>query len=216
MKTSAIIPIKSFSRAKTRLELDTEKTEIFCHVMLEEVLDAVSKSKHIQKIILVSKEEQAIQIGKKFQCEEIFDETESSVNNAVNLADSWISENEFSRSVVFPQDIPFMTTHDIDILFNFHISSNSVIVVPSRHFDGTNALIRTPSDIMKTRYDEGSYKFQFEAARSKTNHYSLALIQRIMLDIDNMSDIDFALKKNIKPSVCQKLGEIFGIDNGSS
>ena len=117
---------------------------------------------------------------------------------------------------MFPQDIPFMTTHDIDILFNFHISSNSVIVVPSRHFDGTNALIRTPSDIMKTRYDEGSYKFQFEAARSKTNHYSLALIQRIMLDIDNMSDIDFALKKNIKPSVCQKLGEIFGIDNGSS
>ena len=64
MKTSAIIPIKSFSRAKTRLELDTEKTEIFCHVMLEEVLDAVSKSKHIQKIILVSKEEQAFQIGK--------------------------------------------------------------------------------------------------------------------------------------------------------
>ena len=50
MKTSAIIPIKSFSRAKTRLELDTEKTEIFCHVMLEEVLDAVSKSKHIQKM----------------------------------------------------------------------------------------------------------------------------------------------------------------------
>ena len=36
-----------------------------------------------------------------------------------------------------------------------------------------------------------------------------------MLDIDNMSDIDFALKKNIKPSVCQKLREIFGIDNGS-
>jgi 2-phospho-L-lactate guanylyltransferase len=215
LKTSAIIPIKSFSRAKTRLELNPEKTEIFCQVMLEEVLEAVSKSEYIQKIILVSKEEQAFQIGKKFQCKEIFDEAELSVNNAVNLADSWITENGFSQSVVFPQDIPFMTTHDIEILFNFHIPANSVIVVPSRHFDGTNALIRTPSDIMKTRYDEGSYKFQFEAAIHKTNHYSLALIQRIMLDIDNISDVEFALKKNIKPSVCQKLRDIFDIEDGS-
>ena len=119
MKTSAIIPIKSFSRAKTRLNLNPEKTQIFCQLMLEEVLDTVSKSDYIQKIILVSKEEQAFKIGKKFQCEEIFDANESGVNEAVNLADSWISENQFSQSVVLPQDIPFMTTYDIEFLFNF-------------------------------------------------------------------------------------------------
>ena len=33
------------------LELNPEKTEIFCQVMLEEVLEAVSKSEYIQKII---------------------------------------------------------------------------------------------------------------------------------------------------------------------
>ena len=203
MKTSAIIPIKSFSRAKTRLNLNPEKTQIFCQLMLEEVLDTVSKSDYIQKIILVSKEEQAFKIGKKFQCEEIFDANESGVNEAVNLADSWISENQFSQSVVLPQDIEF--------LFNFDIRDNSVIVVPSRHFDGTNALIRTPANIMKTRYDEGSYRSQFESAKKQTNHYSLALIERIMLDIDSMSDVDFALKKNIKPTICQKIREIFEI-----
>ena len=170
MKTSAIIPIKSFSRAKTRLNLNPEKTQIFCQLMLEEVLDTVSKSDYIQKIILVSKEEQAFKIGKKFQCEEIFDANESGVNEAVNLADSWISENQFSKSVVLPQDIPFMTTYDIEFLFNFDIRDNSVIVVPSRHFDGTNALIRTPANIMKTRYDEGSYRSQFESAKKQTNH----------------------------------------------
>ena len=57
--------------------------------------------------------------------------------------------------------------------------------------------------------------FKFEAAIHKTNHYSLALIQRIMLDIDNISDVEFALKKNIKPSVCQKLRDIFDIEDGS-
>ena len=64
---------------------------------------------------------------------------------------------------------------------------------------------------MKTRYDEGSYRSQFESAKKQTNHYSLALIERIMLDIDSMSDVDFALKKNIKPTICQKIREIFEI-----
>ena len=209
MKTCAIIPIKLFSKAKTRLQLSTEDTKILCQVLLEEVLETVSQSSHIDKILLVSKEDEAFKIGKKFDCVEIFDETESGVNNAVMLADSWISTNSFTRSVIFPQDIPFMTTHDIDTLFNFCIPENSVILVPSRHFDGTNALIRTPSDIMTTRYDEGSYRSQFDSAVIKTSHYSLALIQRIMLDIDSRDDVNFAIQKNMKPVICEKLKEIF-------
>ena len=209
MKTCAIIPIKLFSKAKTRLQLSTENTKILCQVLLEEVLETISQSSHIDKILLVSKEDEAFQIGKKFDCVEIFDETESGVNNAVMLADSWISASSFTRSVIFPQDIPFMTTHDIDTLFNFCIPENSVILVPSRHFDGTNALIRTPSDIMDTRYDEGSYRPQFDSAMIKTSNYSLALIQRIMLDIDSRDDVNFAIQKNMKPVICKKLKEIF-------
>tara|TARA_B100000029_G_scaffold510762_1_gene603060 strand:- start:2009 stop:2656 length:648 start_codon:yes stop_codon:yes gene_type:complete len=213
LKTSAIIPVKSFSKAKTRLALSQENTQTFCSIMLEEVLQTVSDSNHIEKIILVSKDEQVFNIGKKFDCIQIFDEKESGVNNAVNLADTWLNENGFLQSVVFPQDIPFMMPEDIDSLFNFHRFQNSVIVVPSRHFDGTNALFRTPNEIMKTRYDEGSYKFQFEAARLKTNHYFLALIQRIMLDIDNISDVGFVIQKNVKPAICQKLQVIFDIND---
>mgnify|MGYP006114712613 CR=1 FL=1 len=209
MKTCAIIPVKSFSGAKTRLNLSTENTRDLCKLLLAEVLGTISKSSQIEKILLVSKEDEAFQIGKKFNCVEIFDETESGVNNAVSLADSWISNNSFTHSVIFPQDIPFMRTHDIETLFNFCTFENSVILVPSRHFDGTNALIRTPSNIMETRYDEGSYKFQFQSAMLQTSHYSLALIHRIMLDIDNIDDVNFVLQKNIKPALCQKLKEIF-------
>lgn len=180
--------------------------------MFEEVLQTVADSACIEKIILVSKEEEIFKIGKKFNCIEICDDDESGVNNAVSLADSWISNNGFLRSVVFPQDIPFMTTQDIDSLFNFCKNERSVVLVPSRHFDGTNALVRTPNDIMKTRYDEGSYAFQFESAMMNTSHYSLALIQRIMLDIDSYEDVDFVIQKNIKPSICQKLKEIFQLE----
>ena len=116
MKTCAIIPIKSFSGAKTRLNLSTENTNKLCKLLLEEVLGTISNSSQIEKIILVSKEDEAFQIGKKFSCVEIFDETESGVNNAVSLADSWISNSSYTHSVIFPQDIPFMTTQDLSLI----------------------------------------------------------------------------------------------------
>ena len=52
--------------------------------MLEEILQVVTETKSIDDIILVSKDESAFDIGKKFNCIEIIDEDESGVNNAVD------------------------------------------------------------------------------------------------------------------------------------
>ena len=49
-------------------------------------------------------------------------------------------------------------------LLNFS-EEKSVVIVPSRHFDGTT-VFRTPIDSMKPRYDEGSYSFQIESAKN--------------------------------------------------
>ena len=209
MKTCAIIPVKQFSKAKTRLGLSIENTGTLCKLLLEEVLGTISKSPLIEKIILVSKDDEAFQIGKRFDCIEIFDETESSVNNAISLADSWISNSSFTHSVIFPQDIPTMTSSDIEILLGFIKSTNSVVVVPSRQFNGTNALVRCPSGLMQTRYDMGSYTHQIEAAKTKTANISIALIRRIMLDIDDESDLTFMLKQNNKPDFCNKITSCF-------
>ncbi|MEC8530276.1 MAG: hypothetical protein VXY27_05240, partial [Thermoproteota archaeon] len=89
-------------------------------------------------------------------------------------------------------------------LLNFS-DERSVVIVPSRHFDGTNALLRTPIDSMKPRYDEGSYRFQVESAKNYDVKISVGLIYRLMLDIDHLEDLDFVLKQNIKPELCEKI-----------
>jgi len=85
---------------------------------------------------------------------------------------------------------------------------NSVIVVPSRHFDGTNALLRSPINSMTPRYDEGNYSFQIESAQKNDVKISIGLIHRLMLDIDNTEDLEFVIKQNIKPEFCKKIREI--------
>ena len=106
---------------------------------------------------------------------------------------------------MLPQDIPLIFPEDLDNIMKFYQNNQHTIVVPSRHFDGTNALVRTPMPNMKTRYDEGSYKFQFEPIKTAKMKYSLALIHRIMIDVDNLVDVDYILKHNIKPSFCAKI-----------
>ena len=205
MKTVAIIPVKSFSKAKTRLTISSEKTVDICKLMLGEVLQTISTSKKIDNTIIVSHDQSAFDIGKKFSAIEVFDELESGVNNAITLADEYISDSEFSTSIILPQDIPFFNNSDLDNLFSFFQRKNSIIVVPSRQFNGTNSLIRNPSRIITTRYDEGTYKSHLDEAKCNSVDFSLVLIRRLMLDIDSQDDIEFAMKYNEKPDLCKKM-----------
>ena len=208
LKTSVIIPVKTFSKAKTRLNIQQTCKEEICSIMLQEVLKTISNCNLVNEIVIVSKDETALKIGRPFNAIEIFDD-ESGVNNAINLADEYLSDKNFDCSVIFPQDIPIMTSSDIDALLGFIRSINSVIIVPSRQFNGTNALVRYPVGLMQTRYDMGSYTHQIDAARTKTNNISIALIRRMMLDIDDESDLAFMLKQNSKPDFCNKIASCF-------
>ncbi|MGH9998981.1 MAG: 2-phospho-L-lactate guanylyltransferase [Nitrosopumilaceae archaeon] len=206
-RTAAIVPVKTFSKAKKRLNLEPEKTEIICKLMLEEVLGTISKSDLIEKIALVTKDETAFSIGKRFGCIEIIDEKESGVNNAVALADGYFLNDGFDATIVFPQDIPLMRPDDIQTLFNFKNSQKCVLVVPSRKFDGTNALFRTPVNLMKTHYDEDSYKIHLSTAEEIPASSALVLIRRIMLDVDEISDLQF-ISKYVKPSISKAIQDL--------
>ena len=197
LRVGAIVPVKTFSRAKTRLNLSSERTEQICKIMLESVLNTISQSVVIEKTVVVSKDELALGIGKRFGATEIYDQEELGVNNAVTLADDYFSKEDFDASVVFPQDIPLIQTEDIDTLIGYQSSNRCVLVVPSSKFDGTNALFRMPLDVMETHYDEDSYKIHLNTAEKRNALSSLVLIRRIMLDIDEQSDLDFIMAQDL-------------------
>ncbi len=210
MKIAAIIPVKTFSNAKTRLDLSPDQIEDLCKVMLEEILYTISISPQIEKSILVTKEKKAIEIGKKFNAVIIIDDKEESVNNAVALADKYLLENDFDASIVFPQDIPYIKTQDIDFMLNYMTPPNFAIIVPSRRFDGTNALVRMPVDLMETHYDEDSYKIHMNTAKEHTLNVAMVFVKRIMWDVDNTEDLEFLLEQNEKPQIAEKIKKILG------
>jgi 2-phospho-L-lactate guanylyltransferase len=208
LKIAAIIPVKTFSLAKTRLSLSSKQKEELCEIMLEEILHTLSISPQIFKTIIVTKEKRAIEIGRKYNTITIIDNDEKNINSAIALADKYLLENKFDASIVFPQDIPYIKTQDIDFILNYKIPPNFAIVVPSRRFDGTNALVRMPIDLMTTHYDEDSYKIHMNTAKEVTRNVALVFVKRIMLDVDNIEDLEFLLQQNEKPEIAKKIKNI--------
>ena len=92
-----------------------------------------------------------------------------------------------------------------DFILKFKANSKFAIVVPSRRFDGTNALVRNPTNLMETHYDEDSYKIHMNTAKEVTRDVSLVFVKRIMWDVDNIEDLNFLLNQPEKPDIAQKI-----------
>ncbi len=197
LRIGAIIPVKTFSKAKTRLNLSPDKTEQICKIMLESVLNTVSQSPIIEKIVVVSKDEEALNMAKRFGAMGIYDKEELGVNAAVKLADDYLAKENYDSSIVLPQDIPLIQVADIKTMIDYRMTNRCVLVGPSRKFDGTNALFRMPIDVMKTHYDEDSYKIHLNTAGQNGAVSSLVLIRRIMLDVDEQSDLNLIMTHDL-------------------
>lgn len=207
MKISAIVPVKSFTTGKTRLDLPENQKVDLCKLMLEEVLQTLSTSNIIDKVVIVSKDKEALSIAKSYNTVQLSD-NETGVNEAVIKADKYLKETDFDVSIVIPQDIPFIKTQDIDFLMSFQNPPKFALIVPSRSFDGTNALVRMPVDLMETHYDEDSYKIHLITGKSYTPNTSLVFVRRIMMDIDTNDDLRFVIEQNEKPNFCKKVVEL--------
>lgn len=171
--------------------------------MLREILHTLSVSPVISDIVLVSGDRQVLEMGEEYGAVPVVDHDESGVNQAVSLADRHTAGSD--ASLVLPQDIPFIKTQDIDFLLRFVAYPKCCIVVPSRRFDGTNALFRMPADIIKTYYDQDSYRMHMQAAKQATSNSILIFVKRIMMDIDTVDDLKYCISQNQKPDLCEKL-----------
>lgn len=205
LKTAAIIPVKTFSRAKSRLDLPGGVKVSLCKMMLEELLRTLSLSPQIAETVVVTSDPAAAEIAERLGATVVAEEAESGVNGAVALGDDYAKRRGIDATVVLPQDIPFTRTQDVDFLLKVQIPPDFVTVVPSRKFDGTNALVRMPPDIMGTSYDQDSYRSHMDAAKNHSRNPSTLFVKRVMMDIDDADDIRYALEQNENPELCERI-----------
>ena len=65
-----------------------------------------------------------------------------------------------------------------------------------------------PINLMRTHYDEDSYKIHMNTAKELQRNVALVFVKRIMLDVDNIDDLEFLLQQNEKPEIAKKIKNI--------
>lgn len=191
MKTFAIVPIKRFENAKTRLSsiLDTDDRIRLSLLMLEDTLQILSAVHSLSQVITVSADKRVGEIAVKYGANFLLEEKERGVNSAVALADSYCMKKAADATMVIPHDLPLLDSTDISKACELaENESRCIVICPSLRYDGTNMLLRKPPSIIATFYDADSYNMHVKAAIRLGIPVKRLLSKGLMHDIDTPED----------------------------
>lgn len=191
MKTFAIIPVKKFENAKTRLSpmLGADDRIRLSSLMLGDTLSVLAGVQSLQRLVVVSGDSRAGEISAKYGAKFLHEEKESGVNSAVALADRYCAEHGADATVVVPQDLPLLDAVDVAIACDLAENETKCIVIcPSLRYDGTNLLLRKPPSLMETYYDSASYESHIKAAGKLGVPVKLFFSKKLMADVDTPED----------------------------
>ncbi|MER3445458.1 MAG: 2-phospho-L-lactate guanylyltransferase [Candidatus Dadabacteria bacterium] len=195
----ALIPVKDLSRAKERLSsvLSQPNRTALAYAMLEDVLRAMKSSRLLDRLFVVTLDENAIELANSLDVEIIKEVKQEGESTSVDYA-SKICKNMGAQSVlVIPGDAPLITHEDVDFILEKEKPHPSVILVPARDGMGTNAILRKPPDVIPSRFGYDSFKKHIYESRQKNIPFEVYNLPRIALDIDGPEDLVlFASRKS--------------------
>ena len=192
MKTFAIVPVKRFENAKTRLSsmLDMEDRIRLSSIMLEDTLQILSVTPPLTQVIIVSADKRADEIATKHGAKFLPEEKEKGVNSAVALADGYCIEKEAAdATIVIPHDLPLLDSLVISKACELaEKESTCIVICPSVRYDGTNMLLRKPPSVIGTFYETDSYNMHVRTAIKLGIPVKPLLSKSLMYDIDTPED----------------------------
>jgi 2-phospho-L-lactate/phosphoenolpyruvate guanylyltransferase len=191
MKTFAIVPVKRFENAKTRLSsiLDIDDRIRLSSLMLEDTVKTLSSVTSLFQIVIVSADKRAEEWATKHRINFLLEEKEKGVNSAIALADSYCMREAADATVVIPQDLPLLDAIEVSRACELAENENKCIVIcPSLRYDGTNMLLRKPPCVIATFYESDSYNMHLKAAIKLGVPVKHLFSKSVMYDIDTPED----------------------------
>jgi 2-phospho-L-lactate/phosphoenolpyruvate guanylyltransferase len=191
MKTYAIVPVKRFENAKTRLSsiLDLDDRIRLSSLMLEDTVKILSSVPSLTQVLIISANKRAEEIATKHGVNFLREEKEKGVNSAVALADSYCIKEAADATVVIPQDLPLLDAVEVSRACELaENESKCIVICPSLRYDGTNMLLRKPPSVIDTFYDTDSYNMHVKAAIKLGIPIKRLFSKTVMYDIDTPED----------------------------
>jgi 2-phospho-L-lactate guanylyltransferase len=191
MPTLAVLPVKTFSEAKQRLEtaLSPARRRALAEAMFSDVLTALRRASHVEDILVITRDSSAQQIAGGHGAL-VLDDDEPGQSPAAALGLRYAIEHEYERALLVPGDTPTVSPRALDAFIVLDHESPSALIVPDRHGTGTNALLLTPPDALVPAFGPESFERHMANAQAAGTVAELVSIPSLELDVDTPDDLE--------------------------
>jgi 2-phospho-L-lactate/phosphoenolpyruvate guanylyltransferase len=194
MRTAAILPVKLFASAKSRLGASVENTlrERLARAMVCDVLRALAESSAIERTIVVTREQSLREAAERHGALIIDDTAERGQSAAVALGIGRALAGGAERVLCVPGDCPALDPAELDALIDAsdaRAQTPHIVIVPDRHGTGTNGLLLAPPEAIAPSFGPGSCARHEALARDAGVACAVERPSSLLLDIDTGADL---------------------------
>ncbi|MCW5981626.1 MAG: 2-phospho-L-lactate guanylyltransferase [Bryobacteraceae bacterium] len=185
----AILPVKEPRNAKQRLNgmLTRAQRERLARMMFEDTLEALNRARGIDRVAVVTSDLWAAAHARR-QGALVFEEAgQVSHSVSADAACRRAMELGAATALLAPIDVPLATAADFGLLAS--AARPGVVIVPSADGTGTNALVRTPPDVIESQFGPGSFQAHLRQAQTRGVPAEVFPLPGLMLDIDTPKDV---------------------------
>jgi 2-phospho-L-lactate guanylyltransferase len=185
----AVVPVKRFDRAKTRLAevLSPGERRDLARAMLADVFDALGETGGLNGVVVVTCDAEASAMAQARGFEAIADPEEAGVNAAVSIGLRHVT-GRGGAALVAPADIPFVSAAEIGQAL-FALVATPVAIAPAARDGGTNILAMASADLMKPAFGRDSAARHVACARALGIEPAVLRLAGASRDIDTAADL---------------------------
>ena len=196
MTTIAILPAKSFDRAKRRLSpgLQLGRHRALIEAMFTDALIAIGRTASVTQTFVVTADQTAARLAVGYGSD-VIDDTADSHSGAAALGIARALELGATRALLIPGDCPLLDPTELDSLLARPVSGRSALIVPDRHGEGTNALLLSPPDVLTPAFGEGSRQRHVDLAIAQGATPEIVEVPSLGLDIDTPKDLEALVER---------------------
>ncbi len=191
MRTVAVLPVKSFPRAKQRLgeALGGGDRRTLAAAMVGDVLEALGAVPELAEVIVVTAEPRAAAAAEEAGALVVHDPEEAGQSAAAARGIAAALERGAERVLLVPGDCPALAPAELSGLLEHVEPLPSVVIVPDRHGSGTNALLLAPPGALAPSFGSGSFARHAARARAAGADVKVAPLPSLGLDVDTPGDL---------------------------
>jgi 2-phospho-L-lactate guanylyltransferase len=190
--TIAILPVKRFELAKTRLgaALPIAVRRSLARAMVADVLDALVAAPGLDAVAVVTNQSDVAAMARAAAAIVLADPHESGQSAAALIGIQRALADSSDRALLIPGDCPALDGATLDALLSHPAPAPSVAIVADRHGLGTNALLLSPPDVIAPGFGAGSFERHRLRAHAAGAAWHPLDLPGLAFDIDTPDDLD--------------------------